>query len=130
MLHGHRTFELGSRRRHERERRLCLVLRRHQSDKLPLVRATPEAPARIRTASRKVAGAYFALGCEAGSCTCERSFLSLPSMEASPMCSSCITPNESMVNVWGMAFIAKSFAMGPPKPPSRYCGQFISFLPM
>src|SRR5215467_2389714 len=57
-------------------------------------------------------------------------FLSLPSIEASPICSSCRTPSASTVKVCGMALTENILEIGPVNPPSRYCGQVISFFVM
>lgn len=56
---------------------------------------------------------YFCGTCAAcNSCARAISFLSLPSIEASPMCSSCNTPSASIVNVCGIALTANTFAIG------------------
>src|SRR5450631_890337 len=54
------------------------------------------------------------------------SLFSFPSMETSPIRSSCSTPSASMVKVCGIACTSNNLAICPVHPPSKYCGQVIS----
>jgi hypothetical protein len=60
-------------------------------------------------------------------CARATSLLSLPSIDASPICSSCSTPSASMVNVCGIASTPNSFATTPVNPRTRHCDHSFFF---
>lgn len=76
-------------------------------------------PHRRKARTFTVPGFQGACAFSCSACARATSLLSLPSIDASPICSTCSTPSASMINVCGIASIPNSFATSPVTPRRR-----------